>query len=89
MDELATLEEIVLGRKGRSLPDRHAAGCFLFMVFARARFSDMMNVGKLEFDLSSSDKGTRGYVDQVKNFLFGGPQGQAAAYDCNDEWSLW
>ena len=63
VDELATLEEIVLGRKGRSLPDRHAAGCFLFMVFARARFSDMLNVGKLEFDLSSSDKGTRGYVE--------------------------
>ena len=53
----------MLGRKDRPIPDRHAAGCFLFMVYARARFSDMLNVGKLEFDSNSSGTGSRGYVE--------------------------
>ena len=34
----------------RSLADRHAAGCFLFMIRARARFSDKMNVSHLVVD---------------------------------------
>ena len=63
VDELAHLEEVVMGRKGRPMADRHAAGCFLFMVYARARFSDMMNVGKLEFDIADSDETTRGYIE--------------------------
>ena len=62
VDELQTLEEVVLGRKGRSIADRHAAGCFLFMVYARARFSDMLNVGKLDFDPAESCSG-RGYIE--------------------------
>ena len=63
VDELAHLEEVVMGRKGRPMADRHAAGCFLFMVYARARFSDMMNVGKLEFDIAESDETMRGYIE--------------------------
>ena len=63
VSELAVLEEIVLGRKGRSVADRHAAGCFLFMVYARARFSDMLNVGRLEFDCAQSDNVQRGYIE--------------------------
>ena len=55
--ELTTLEEIVLGRRGRGMPDRHAAGCFLFMVYARTRFSDMLNVGRLEFEAGEDGKG--------------------------------
>ena len=62
VDDLQTLEEIVLGRKGRSTADQHAAGCFLFMVFARARFSDMLNVGKLDFDCDESGIG-HGYIE--------------------------
>lgn len=63
VDELATLEEIVVGRKNKSIADRHAAGCFLFMVYARARFSDMLNVGKLEFDNSDTSQTAKGYIE--------------------------
>eukprot|EP00435_Cladocopium_sp_Y103_P018815 s4340_g4.t1 len=62
-DELATLEEIVLGRKNRAIPDRHAAGCLLFMTYARARFSDMMNVGSLQFDVSGTGAEPRGFIE--------------------------
>ena len=62
VDELGALEEVVLGRKGKSLADRHAAGCFLFMVYARARFSDMLNVGNLEFEFGA-DGSNRGYIE--------------------------
>ena len=51
VEELTTLEEIVLGYRGRGLPDGHTAGCFLFMVYGRTRFSDMLNVGRLDFEL--------------------------------------
>ena len=63
VDELATLEEIVLGYRGRGLPDRHAAGCFLFMVFGRTRFSDMLNVGCLDFDDQDSKQSGKGYIE--------------------------
>jgi hypothetical protein len=63
VEELTTLEEIVLGQRGRGLPDRHAAGCFLFMVYARTRFSDMLNVGRLEFE--AGDDETRYIEAQV------------------------
>ena len=49
--ELLRLEEIVLGETDHSIFDRHAAGCFLFMAYARARFSDMMNVTSLKLDV--------------------------------------
>eukprot|EP00435_Cladocopium_sp_Y103_P060675 s441_g22.t1 len=62
VDELTTPEEIVLGRKGRALPDRHAAGCFLFMTYARARYSDMMNVGLLQFEDAGNDD-RKGYIE--------------------------
>ena len=55
--ELTTLEEIVLGYRGRGIPDRHAAGCFLFMVYARTRFSDMLNVGRLDFEAGENEEG--------------------------------
>ena len=51
VQELTTLEEIVLGCRGCGLPDGYAAGCFLFMVYGRTRFSDMCNVGRLDFEL--------------------------------------
>jgi len=57
VEELTTLEEIVLGYRGRGLPDRHAAGCFLFMVYRRTRFSDMLNVGRLDFEAGDDETG--------------------------------
>eukprot|EP00435_Cladocopium_sp_Y103_P016389 s1035_g4.t1 len=62
VSELTTLEEIVLGHRGRALPDRHAAGCFLFMTYARARYSDMMNVGLLQFEDAEGDN-RKGYIE--------------------------
>ena len=38
--EVMTLEQMVLGKLNKSDVDRHVAGCFLFMIFARTRFSD-------------------------------------------------
>ena len=63
VDELATLEEIVMGWKPRAMPDRHAAGCFLFMVYARARFSDMLNVGKLDFEFDEQQPDGKGFIE--------------------------
>lgn len=61
--EILTLEDIVIGNSGRSIVDRHVAGCFLYMIFARARFSDMMNVSKLSFEFAVVDNETVGYIE--------------------------
>ena len=61
--EVLLLERIVLGRCGRPLADRHAAGCFLFMVFARARYSDMQNVSTLQIETEVVEDMRLGYVE--------------------------
>ena len=63
VSELQTLEDVVLGHRNKSIVDRHVAGCFLFMVFARARFSDMMNVGKLSFEIVKEGSDYKGYIE--------------------------
>lgn len=87
VSELTTLEEIVLGHRGRGIPDRHAAGCFLFMVYARTRFSDMLNVGRLDFEAGEDGKG---YIEarffQIENFLFHRQESPFASYDSSDAW---
>ncbi|CAE7258351.1 unnamed protein product, partial [Symbiodinium natans] len=49
VEHVALLERICCGLEGRSLQDRMAAGFFLFLVHARARFSDAQRVCKLLF----------------------------------------
>ena len=41
------LERICCGLEGKSAQDRHAAGFFLFLLYARARYSDGQNVASL------------------------------------------
>ncbi|CAE7864721.1 unnamed protein product, partial [Symbiodinium necroappetens] len=57
------LEDIVHGRGDFSMADRYAAGCFLFAVFARARFSDMQNSGLMVRDVAETSDGPRGYLE--------------------------
>ena len=61
--EILTLEEIVLGEQRKPLADRHVAGCFLFMLYARARFSDMMNVTALSLDTVSVQEEVKGFIE--------------------------
>ena len=61
--ELTLLENIVLGQNGRPMADRHAAGCFLFMVYARARFSDMLNVSELTLETVKRGDDYVGYLE--------------------------
>ena len=63
VNELQALENIVCGHTDKSIVDRHVAGCFLFMVFARARFSDMMNVSKISFEIVEKEGDTCGYIE--------------------------
>ena len=50
VDELATLEEIVMGWKPRAMPDRHAAGCFCLWSMPGLVSLICSNVGKLDFE---------------------------------------
>lgn len=61
--EVLLLEKIVLGKCRKSLADRHAAGCFLFMVYARARYSDMQNVTTLRLDTEVVNSCRVGFVE--------------------------
>ena len=45
--DVKLLERICAGHEGKSKPDRVAAGFFLFLVMARARYSDGQNVSSL------------------------------------------
>ena len=63
VSEVMALEDIVLGHTDKSVVDRRVAGCFLFMIFGRARYSDMMNVSKLQFDYVEDNGSFKGYVE--------------------------
>ena len=45
--DVVLLERICCGLEGKSAQDRHAAGFFLFLLYARARYSDGQNVASL------------------------------------------
>ncbi|CAE7329656.1 unnamed protein product [Symbiodinium sp. CCMP2592] len=63
--QVRALERIVLGLmpEVRTDVDRYAAGCFLYCVFARARFSDMQCSGELAKDVVQGEDGPRGYLE--------------------------
>lgn len=61
---VATLEEVVLGKVPNVKPqDRIAAGFFLFMVYARARFSDAQAAAAIALDVIHGDSGIFGFVE--------------------------
>ena len=88
VSEIKILEDLLFGEYNRSLADRHFAGCMLFMVFARARFSDMMKVcnlliGDRSIRAGWSERRLFGSKGQsVENFLQLGPEGQVVTYVC-------
>ena len=63
ISEVRILESVLAGAHNRSWADRHAAGCFLFMIYARARFSDMMNVSSLSLEAHEIAGERFGYVE--------------------------
>ena len=63
ISEVKILESVLAGAHNRSWADRHAAGCFLFMIYARARFSDMMNVSSLSLEAHEINGERFGYVE--------------------------
>ena len=52
-------------RKLGALQDLYAAGCFLFLIFARARFGDCKIVSNAIFDLIRKDDAVSGYCEMV------------------------
>ena len=61
--QVKILEGIVSNRSKRKLPDRvAAAGFFLWLKAARARFSDGQNSGVLTLDTCETPDGVNGYV---------------------------
>ncbi|CAE7384742.1 unnamed protein product [Symbiodinium sp. CCMP2592] len=63
--QIRALERIVLGLipEVRADVDKYAAGCFLYCVFARARYSDMQCSGELAKDIVQGERGPRGYLE--------------------------
>ncbi len=89
--EALLLERIGLGQCGRPLADRHAAECFLFMVFARARYSDMQNVTTLQVETEVVEDMHRPWFCgvrrwQIQDLLQLGTQGQTVADECDGQW---
>ncbi|CAE7236545.1 unnamed protein product [Symbiodinium sp. CCMP2592] len=56
------LENIVLGQGDFSWADRYAAGCCLFAIYARARFSDMQSCGNIFEDIAYIDGKPHGFL---------------------------
>ncbi|CAE7739579.1 unnamed protein product [Symbiodinium sp. CCMP2592] len=56
------LENIVLGQGEFSWADRYAAGCCLFAIYARARFSDMQSCGNIFEDIAYIDGKPHGFL---------------------------
>ena len=63
VSELKFLEDMLFGKYNRSWADRHFVGCILFMVYARARFSDMMNVCELVIEAFELDGKRDGFAE--------------------------
>ena len=61
--QVKILESIVSNRSKRKLPDRVAAGFFLWLIAARARFSDGQNSGILTLDTCETADGVNGYLE--------------------------
>lgn len=47
----------------KHLLDRYFAGCMVFALYARARWSDMSNINTLDFDFVTKDGRRFGFVE--------------------------
>ncbi|CAE7836626.1 unnamed protein product [Symbiodinium sp. CCMP2592] len=62
--EVATLEAFVKRRVG-ALQDLYAAGCFLFLIFSRARFGDCKIISDAVFDIVTKSGELVGYIEVI------------------------
>ena len=60
--EVSALEEFLKKGQG-AVQDLYAAGCFLFLVYSRARFGDCKEVSNVVFDLIQRDSDVVGYAE--------------------------
>ena len=63
VQHVKALEGILFGEGGLPPCDQYAAGCFLFALYARARFSDMQASGDLVSDVVDTSDGPIGYLE--------------------------
>ena len=63
VQHVRALEGILFGEGGLPPCDQYAAGCFLFALYARARFSDMQASGDLVSDVVDTRDGPVGYLE--------------------------
>ena len=63
VQHVKALEGILFGEGGLPPCDQYAAGCFLFALYARARFSDMQASGDLVTDVVDTKDGPHGYLE--------------------------
>ena len=61
VEEVEKLEEAVV--KGQNPIDRYFAGCLLFCLYSRARWSDIANVDSIEWDVADVGKEKFGFVE--------------------------
>ncbi|CAE7887362.1 unnamed protein product, partial [Symbiodinium necroappetens] len=62
--EVSALEEFVKRRQG-ALQDVYAAGCFLYLIYSRARFGDCKIISNVFFDLIRKAGDVAGYVEVI------------------------
>ena len=63
VQHVKALEGILFGEGGLPPCDQYAAGCFLFALYSRARFSDMQASGSLVSDVVETKDGPHGYLE--------------------------
>ena len=61
VDEVLKLEEVVV--RGRNTLDRYFAGCLLFCLYSRARWSDIGNVDMIEWDVTEVENEPFGFIE--------------------------
>ncbi|CAE7217478.1 unnamed protein product [Symbiodinium sp. CCMP2456] len=62
--EVSALEEFVKRKQG-ALQDVYAAGCFLYLIYSRARFGDCKIISNVFFDLIKKSGDVVGYVEVI------------------------
>ena len=60
-EEVLKLEEVVV--RGRNTLDRYFAGCLLFCLYSRARWSDIGNVDRIEWDVTEVENEPFGFIE--------------------------
>ena len=61
VEEVLKLEEVVV--RGRNTLDRYFAGCLLFCLYSRARWSDIGNVDRIEWDVTEVEGEPFGFIE--------------------------